>query len=106
MSVSKPTGDPAGTSKNEAPLRAGWRDRPAPSRFDPGRADYDDSLVAHRHAIEDDSIGYMDPATGLFVMTALYLHDRGWCCDRGCRHCPYVDAVAVDDSSESEQSDE
>jgi hypothetical protein len=34
--------------------------------------------------------GYLDPATGLFVMTAAHLADRGTCCDSGCRHCPYV----------------
>jgi hypothetical protein len=33
---------------------------------------------------------YRDPATGLSVMTAAYLADRGTCCRAGCRHCPYV----------------
>ena len=33
---------------------------------------------------------YTDPATGLEVMTATTLADRGWCCDLGCRHCPFV----------------
>ena len=35
--------------------------------------------------------GYLDPASGLFVLTAGYLAQRGRCCDQGCRHCPYVD---------------
>ena len=26
---------------------------------------------------------------GLFVFTAAYLLKRGYCCERGCRHCPY-----------------
>lgn len=26
---------------------------------------------------------------GLMVFTALYHLRRGYCCDRGCRHCPY-----------------
>jgi len=33
---------------------------------------------------------YTDPATGFEVMTAATLVERGWCCDLGCRHCPYV----------------
>ena len=34
--------------------------------------------------------GYPDPGTGLFVLTAAFLADRGICCESGCRHCPYV----------------
>ena len=26
---------------------------------------------------------------GLFVFTAFYLSERGYCCGNGCRHCPY-----------------
>jgi hypothetical protein len=26
---------------------------------------------------------------GLMVMTAEYLRRRGYCCESGCRHCPY-----------------
>jgi hypothetical protein len=26
---------------------------------------------------------------GLIVFTALYHLKRGYCCDSGCRHCPY-----------------
>ena len=26
---------------------------------------------------------------GLMVFTALFLRRRGYCCERGCRHCPY-----------------
>ncbi len=96
--------DPESASQ---PLRAQWLDQPHPTRFDPGRPDYDAALAAHRAAVDEGSIGYMDPATGLFVMTSLYLHDRGWCCDRGCRHCPYVGAVTGgDEHCESEQTNE
>jgi hypothetical protein len=28
---------------------------------------------------------------GLFVFTAKYLLGRGYCCNSGCRHCPYKD---------------
>lgn len=26
---------------------------------------------------------------GLYVFTAHYLKNRGYCCGSGCRHCPY-----------------
>ena len=26
---------------------------------------------------------------GLYVFTAQYLNNRGYCCMSGCRHCPY-----------------
>lgn len=26
---------------------------------------------------------------GLMVLTAHFLKKRGYCCDNGCRHCPY-----------------
>ena len=26
---------------------------------------------------------------GLMVITAQYLLRRGYCCEQGCRHCPY-----------------
>jgi hypothetical protein len=31
---------------------------------------------------------YFDP-DGLLVFTADYLKTRGYCCENGCRHCPY-----------------
>ena len=33
---------------------------------------------------------YLDPESGLFVLTEAYLKKRGFCCQNGCRHCPYV----------------
>ena len=47
---------------------------------------------AHLRAVEAGEAGYLDPGTGLFVMTASYLADRGTCCGQGCRHCPYPGA--------------
>ncbi|MBI1351034.1 MAG: hypothetical protein GC156_07945 [Actinomycetales bacterium] len=46
-------------------------------------------IAAHEAALQRGDAGYRDPATGLFVMTARYLADRGYCCGSGCRHCPY-----------------
>jgi hypothetical protein len=45
--------------------------------------------AAHTQAISDGEDGYLDPATGLFVLTADFLARRGYCCGNGCRHCPY-----------------
>lgn len=45
--------------------------------------------LAHDAAVAEGRPGYLDPATGLFVMTAAYHRARGWCCGSGCRHCPY-----------------
>ena len=33
--------------------------------------------------------GYLDPITGLFVITAAEHVRRGHCCANDCRHCPY-----------------
>ncbi len=30
---------------------------------------------------------YME--NGFMVFTAVYLRQRGYCCESGCRHCPY-----------------
>lgn len=32
---------------------------------------------------------------GLIVFTALYHLKRGYCCDSGCRHCPYKDGKSA-----------
>jgi hypothetical protein len=47
-------------------------------------------LTAHNGALAAGSAGYLDPRTGLFVLSAGFLAARGTCCGRGCRHCPYV----------------
>lgn len=31
---------------------------------------------------------YLDE-NGLMVLTAAFLLKRGFCCENGCRHCPY-----------------
>ena len=47
--------------------------------------------AAHAAAVAAGQAGYLDPDTGLFVLTAAFLAKRGTCCTRGCRHCPYAD---------------
>jgi Family of unknown function (DUF5522) len=63
---------------------------PHPSRLDPDRPDYPAIMAAHRQAVAAGEPGYTDPTTGLFVMTARFLWERGYCCDQGCRHCPFL----------------
>jgi hypothetical protein len=48
-------------------------------------------LDLHARALEAGEAGYIEPDSGLFVLSAGYLRDRGYCCQRGCRHCPYVE---------------
>jgi hypothetical protein len=36
-----------------------------------------------------EGLDYYFDESGLMVMTAKYLLDRGYCCGNGCRHCPY-----------------
>lgn len=31
----------------------------------------------------------IEEGTGLLVFTADYLKRRGYCCEKGCRNCPY-----------------
>ena len=49
-------------------------------------------MTAHNAAMARGQSGYLDPFTGLFVMTAGFHVQRGRCCHNGCRHCPYVGA--------------
>jgi hypothetical protein len=66
---------------------------PHPSRLPldhPRRAEI---LAAHTAALDAGQAGYLDPDTGLFVLTAGFLARRGTCCGRGCRHCPYANGA-------------
>lgn len=65
---------------------------PHPSRLSPQTPHYARILAAHRDAVAQGQPGYLDPATGYYVMTAATHIARGACCGRGCRHCPYVGA--------------
>ncbi|WP_341719685.1 DUF5522 domain-containing protein [Micromonospora sp. FIMYZ51] len=63
---------------------------PHPSRLSPEHPERERILAAHADALAAGEAGYLDPATGLFVLTAGFLAQRGTCCGRGCRHCPYL----------------
>ncbi|HZI85281.1 MAG TPA: DUF5522 domain-containing protein [Pyrinomonadaceae bacterium] len=41
--------------------------------------------------LEEGTDYYLE--NGLMVFTATFLLRRGYCCERGCRHCPYEEAV-------------
>ena len=45
----------------------------------------------HEQACERGENTYRDPDTGYLVFTAHALKTRGYCCNSGCRHCPYKD---------------
>ena len=64
---------------------------PHPTRLPVDTPGRDAVLAAHAAALSAGEAGYLDPTSGLFVLTAGFLADRGTCCGRGCRHCPYVD---------------
>lgn len=51
---------------------------------------FEEIMLRHRGAIDRGEPSYKDPASGLTVMTARFLADRGYCCLSGCRHCPFV----------------
>ena len=63
---------------------------PHPDRLAPTHPAYDEILAIHAAALNRGDPGYLDPVTGLYVMTASVHAERGFCCERGCRHCPYV----------------
>jgi hypothetical protein len=65
-------------------------DEPHPSRVDLDDPRRDVILRAHAAALDAGEPGYIDPFSGLFVLTAAELAAAGTCCDNGCRHCPYV----------------
>ena len=69
--------------------------RPSPRTPLPERLDLDNPkteriMAEHEQACARNQQGYLDPFTGLFVMTADFHIDRGYCCTRGCRHCPFT----------------
>jgi hypothetical protein len=72
------------------PLAARPFTEPHAERLAPDHPRRAEILAAHACALAAEQAGYLDPETGLFVLTAAFLADRGTCCGRGCRHCPYL----------------
>lgn len=63
---------------------------PHPDRLPTDHPHRSEILARHRAAVEHGQPGYLDPQSGLFVITAAVHLERGRCCGNGCRHCPYV----------------
>lgn len=62
-------------------------------------------MAAHDRASAAGHLTYVDPATGFTVMTRDYLLARGYCCESGCRHCPYLEGDAPSQSLPAESGD-
>ena len=74
---------------DEAELRDDWT-TPNARRLSPGHAHYDVIGERHAEALEAGLPNYADPLSGFRVFTAGFLARRGYCCESGCRHCPFV----------------
>jgi hypothetical protein len=83
-------GDPTYSAVVSAPLADRPLTQPHPSRLPATHPAYAEIIGVHEAAMAAGQPGYADPVTGFFVMTAQTHATRGFCCDNGCRHCPYV----------------
>lgn len=43
---------------------------------------------------------------GLMVLTARYHLRRGYCCEQGCRHCPYAEEPQKNSTAEVDDDDD
>ncbi len=64
---------------------------PARSRLPLDTPEREAVLTEHARALLAGRATYVDPLTGLTVLTAAALAARGTCCGSGCRHCPFVE---------------
>lgn len=71
------------------PLRPDHVAVPLPKRYSARVRGFDEGMARHAAAVALGRAAYADPVSGLAVFTAKFLADRGYCCDSGCRHCPY-----------------
>jgi hypothetical protein len=74
----------------EPELRDGWRERPHPRRLSEHHPMRAEILERHAGALAANLPVYTDPVSGFSVFTAEFLASRCYCCDSGCRHCPFV----------------
>lgn len=71
--------------------RPEWRHLPAQSRLRGDEGVRIEVLARHDAALNQGAPTYVDPVSGFSVFTADFLAARGYCCESGCRHCPFVD---------------
>jgi hypothetical protein len=57
--------------------------------FDDRHPSFAEASRRHAEACAAGLPCYRDPVSGLSVMTSETLLGRGYCCESGCRHCPY-----------------
>ena len=84
-------GDPTYSHRVSTPLADRPLTQPHPSRMPQSHPAYEQILAAHEAAMDAGEQGYADPVTGYFVMTAQTHARRGFCCENGCRHCPFIE---------------
>ena len=80
---------------------AGDRDTSVSARHE--RLEVDDSFPVHPsslrpHPLREGEDFYLEGAA--LVFTARYHLRRGYCCESGCRHCPYREAASRMDELE------
>ena len=83
--VPSPEPPPSGDELAARPLT-----EPHPDRLSPDNPAYAQIVRVHAEALRSGEDTYVDPPSGFTVLTAGYLARRGYCCENGCRHCPYV----------------
>ena len=71
-------------------LRDGYLEQPLSTRLPPQHPRFAEIVLRHSEAVAAGEPCYLDPITGLSVFTAAFLAERGYCCDSGCRHCPFA----------------
>ena len=84
-----PTHEACSPGPGKGQLPASLAD-PHPSRLGVGHPVRDAIIDAHRAALASGEPFYLDPESGLWVMTAASLWERA-CCNNGCRHCPHLE---------------
>ena len=71
-------------------LRDDYLVKPIPRRLQATHPHFLEIMSRHASAVDTRLPCYQDPVSGLSVMTAEFLASRNYCCESGCRHCPYV----------------
>ena len=87
--MEQPIQEAGSPGPGKGPLPATLVD-PHPRRLDGGHPYRGAIIDAHRAAIASGEALYLDPESGLWVMTAATLWERA-CCSNGCRHCPHLE---------------
>ena len=71
-------------------LRDDYLNTPILRRLQGSHPRFAEIMSRHASAVAARLPCYQDPVSGLSVKTAEFLASRNYCCESGCRHCPYV----------------